>query len=142
MIKINNVNKSFITSEGRFDVLKNVSLSIEDGSCTVIGGENGSGKSVLMSIIAGLEESDSGKVECKGRPGLVFQEAETQILGETPREDIAFGPKNLGFKKEEIKKIVEDTLAKTGLSAKQQRQLAVAVKRARHLALMPFVANA
>ena len=32
--------------------------------------------------------------------------------------------------------------AKTGLSAKQQRQLAVAVKRARHLALMPFVASA
>ncbi len=31
--------------------------------------------------------------------------------------------------------------AKTGLSAKQQRALAVAVKRARHLALLPFVAN-
>lgn len=31
--------------------------------------------------------------------------------------------------------------AKTGLSAKQQRQLAVAIKRSRHLALMPFVTN-
>ena len=35
-----------------------------------------------------------------------------------------------------------EPIAKTGLSAKQQRQLAVAVKRARHLALMPFVASA
>ena len=35
-----------------------------------------------------------------------------------------------------------EPIAKTGLSAKQQRQLAIAVKRARHLALMPFVANA
>ena len=35
-----------------------------------------------------------------------------------------------------------EAIAKTGLSAKQQRQLAIAVKRARHLALMPFVANA
>ena len=35
-----------------------------------------------------------------------------------------------------------EPIAKTGLSAKQQRQLATAVKRARHLALMPFVANA
>ena len=35
-----------------------------------------------------------------------------------------------------------EPIAKTGLSAKQQRQLAVAVKRARHLALMPFVATA
>ena len=35
-----------------------------------------------------------------------------------------------------------EPIAKTGLSAKQQRQLATAVKRARHLALMPVVANA
>lgn len=35
-----------------------------------------------------------------------------------------------------------EPVSKTGLSAKQQRQLAVAIKRARHLALMPFVANA
>ncbi|MDR3298046.1 MAG: 30S ribosomal protein S18 [Candidatus Nomurabacteria bacterium] len=35
-----------------------------------------------------------------------------------------------------------EPVAKTGLSAKQQRQLAVAVKRARHIALMPFVASA
>lgn len=34
-----------------------------------------------------------------------------------------------------------DARAKTGLSAKSQRQLAVAVKRARHLALLPFVAG-
>ena len=34
-----------------------------------------------------------------------------------------------------------DPISKTGLSAKQQRQLAVAVKRARHLALLPFVSN-
>lgn len=34
-----------------------------------------------------------------------------------------------------------EPIAKTGLTAKQQRQLAVAVKRARHLALLPFVAS-
>lgn len=34
-----------------------------------------------------------------------------------------------------------EPISKTGLSAKQQRQLAVAIKRARHLALMPFVAQ-
>ena len=34
-----------------------------------------------------------------------------------------------------------EPISKTGLSAKQQRQLAVAIKRARHLALLPFVAN-
>lgn len=34
-----------------------------------------------------------------------------------------------------------ETRAKTGLSQKQQRQLAVAIKRARHLALLPFIAH-
>lgn len=34
-----------------------------------------------------------------------------------------------------------EPISKTGLSAKQQRQLATAIKRARHLALMPFVTN-
>ena len=99
MIKINNVSKSFLTQDGTFEALKNISLTIKDNSCTVIAGENGSGKSLLMSVIAGLEAPDSGSVECDKKPGLVFQEAETQILGETPEEDIAFGPSNLGFSK-------------------------------------------
>ena len=69
--------------------------------------------------------------------GLVFQEAETQILGETPREDIAFGPKNLGWKKDQIELAVNMALEKTGLTAKadfparflsggEKRRLAVA----------------
>lgn len=137
MITISNVSKTFETSEGLNRALKNVSLKISDGSCVVIGGENGSGKSVLMSIIAGLEEADDGTVDCGRRVGLVFQEAETQILGETPREDIAFGPKNLGWKAEKVEAAVSSALEKTGLMAKadfparflsggEKRRLAVA----------------
>lgn len=137
MITISNVSKTFETSEGLNRALKNVSLKISDGSCVVIGGENGSGKSVLMSIIAGLEEADDGTVDCGSRVGLIFQEAETQILGETPREDIAFGPKNLGWKAEKVEAAVSSALEKTGLMAKadfparflsggEKRRLAVA----------------
>jgi len=138
LIKISNLSKTFQTSEGPNNALKNVSLQIDDGQCVVIGGENGSGKSLLMSIIAGLEEADDGEVDCNNqRAGLVFQEAETQILGETPREDIAFGPKNLGWKKEEIEAAVNNALEKTGLTEKadfparflsggEKRRLAVA----------------
>lgn len=137
MISVNNVCKSFVTSEGTCHALKDVSLEITDGKCVVIGGENGSGKSVLMSIIAGLEEADSGTVQCSGRAGLVFQEAETQILGETPREDIAFGPKNLDWPKDRVSAAVEEALKKTGLTEKadyparflsggEKRRLAVA----------------
>lgn len=121
MIKIQNLNKSFQTSEGKIDALKNISLEIDDGECVIIGGENGSGKSVLMSIIANLEEADSGKIELFGQKvGLVFQEAETQILGETPAEDIAFGPKNLGWKKDKIEKSVQQALKKVGLEKKSE----------------------
>jgi len=145
VIKIENLCKSFETSEGMCDALKNVSLEIADGKCVVIGGENGSGKSVLMSIISGLEDADSGTVDTNGeRVGLVFQEAETQILGETPREDIAFGPKNLGWKKTEVEAAVNSALEKTGLSAKadfparflsggEKRRLAVACMLAMNL---------
>lgn len=118
MIKIENVSKSFSTFDGKLDALKNISLTINDNSCTVISGENGSGKSLLMSIIAGLEEADSGKIFTDKKIGFVFQDADTQILGETPREDIALGPQNLKLSKEEVDKAVEDALEKTSLTHK------------------------
>lgn len=60
MIKANNVLKSY--NNGKNQVLKDISLEIEDGSFTVITGASGSGKSTLMSILSGLEKADSGNV--------------------------------------------------------------------------------
>ena len=117
-IKIENLTKTFKTASGKLTALENICLEIFEGECVVIGGENGSGKSVLMSIIAGLEKCDCGKVEAP-QVGLVFQEAETHILGETPQEDIAFGPKNLGWKKDDVENAVKAALEKTGLLAKK-----------------------
>jgi len=104
--------------DGYFYALKDVSFSIEEGECTIIAGANGSGKSLLMSIIAGLEEPDCGIVKTNGKAGLVFQEPDAQILGETPREDIAFGPRNMGLPKDEITQRVEKALLDTGLELK------------------------
>ena len=144
-IEIKNLTKSFKTSNGIHWALTDISLEIFEGQCLVIGGENGSGKSLLMSIIAGLEKADRGQVIKKaGSVGLVFQEAESQILGETPAEDIAFGPKNLGWKKERIELAVKNALEKTGLTAKadfparflsggEKRRLAVACMLAMEL---------
>jgi biotin transport system ATP-binding protein len=50
--------------------------------------------------------------------GIVFQDADSQILGETPREDIAFGPKNLKLPKADIERRVRDSLDAVGLSHK------------------------
>jgi biotin transport system ATP-binding protein len=103
---------------GSFYALSDVSLSINEGECTIIAGANGSGKSLLMSIIAGLEEPTSGEVRTSAKVGLVFQEPDSQILGETPREDIAFGPRNMKLPKKEIKERVDSALARTGLEQK------------------------
>ena len=146
LIKIDNLSKSFRTSSGQLKALDNISLEVFQGDCLIISGENGSGKSLLMSIVAGLESYDSGSLTAP-KVGLVFQEAETQILGETPAEDIAFGPKNLGWKKEQIDLAVKNALEKTGLLSKadfparflsggEKRRLAVACMLALDLPLI------
>lgn len=148
-LKINNVTKIFGSGDEEKCALSNVSFEINEGECVVIGGENGSGKSVMMNIIAGLEEPDEGTVETFSKIGLVFQEAETQILGETPREDIAFGPKNLGWKNAEVESAVEKALEQTGLKDKadfparflsggEKRRLAVACMLAMNLPVIIF----
>jgi len=101
---------------GVFYALEDISFSLESGSCNIIAGANGSGKSLLMSIIARLEEPSSGTVKTDARVGLVFQEPDAQILGETPGEDIAFGPQNMGLSKEETRACVQTALDATGLA--------------------------
>ncbi|MCL2276334.1 MAG: energy-coupling factor ABC transporter ATP-binding protein [Treponema sp.] len=129
MIELINITKRFPINDGLsinnrqirggfFYALDDISLSIKSGSRAIIAGGNGCGKSLLMSIIAGLEEPTSGTVKTSEKPGLIFQEADSQILGETPAEDIAFGPRNMKLKKEEIQNRVEYALAETGLNEK------------------------
>jgi biotin transport system ATP-binding protein len=125
MINLLNVTKKFLVydetqqneqiHDGSFYALSDISLSIESGECTIIAGANGSGKSLLMSIIAGLEDASCGSVKTSAKVGLVFQEPDSQILGETPREDIAFGPRNMKLSKNEIKRRVDAALTDTGL---------------------------
>ena len=124
--------------------LNSVSFNVNEGEFTVIGGSNGSGKSILMSIIAGLETQTSGIVEiyenglCTENNssitdttisnrldipsltvGLIFQDADAQIMGETPEEDIAFGPKNMGLSKIEVKERTTNALNIVGLEHKR-----------------------
>ena len=117
--------------------LDEVSFSIKKGSLTVLGGANGSGKSVLMQIIAGLMKATAGTVFTASKPGLVFQDAATQILGDTAREDVAVGLKNRKLKKDEIRIQSEKALAQVSLldkadnlaeylSGGEKRRLAVA----------------
>jgi biotin transport system ATP-binding protein len=123
VIELSHITKTFpvIGYDGElahFTALNDVSLTVNEGECIVIGGANGSGKSLLMSIIAGLDAPSSGTVQTHGRIGLIFQDADSQILGETPREDIAFGVRNLRMNKQAAAARVEKALSATGLAEK------------------------
>lgn len=60
MIKAENITKNY--NGGAVEVLKGISLEINEGEFVVICGASGSGKSTLMSVLSGLERSDGGRV--------------------------------------------------------------------------------
>lgn len=62
MIEIKDISKSYGSGESRCNVLKGISLKINDGDFAVILGASGSGKSTLMNIMSGLEKPESGQV--------------------------------------------------------------------------------
>lgn len=66
MIEATNLVKSYGSGESRTEVLKGVSLKIEDGDFAVILGASGSGKSTLLNTVSGLEKPDSGSVVYDG----------------------------------------------------------------------------
>ena len=118
LITIENISRTFPNGKKALD---KISIQIQQGEFVVIAGPNGSGKSVLMSLIAGLDEPTTGRITVpQNSVGLVFQNADSQILGETPEEDIAFGLRNKGIRKQQIPEITKQVLLKTGLYEKRR----------------------
>jgi len=62
MIEVKEVTKSYGAKKSEFQVLKGISLTIEDGDFAVILGASGSGKSTFLNVISGLERPDDGRV--------------------------------------------------------------------------------
>ena len=87
MIKARNIIKSYQNGESRFQVLKDISLDIEDNDFVVILGASGSGKSTFLNVISGLERPDSGKVFYDGK----------DITALSDNELTSFRKENVGF---------------------------------------------
>jgi len=105
--------------------LDSVSFSVADGECLVISGANGSGKTVLMNLIASLDSPTKGTISVVNeagqaqRVGLVFQDADSQILGETVLEDVCIGPRNLGCTAAQAEAKAISAIERCGLSGKE-----------------------
>lgn len=92
-------------------------------------GATGSGKSTLLRIAAGLLEGAEGtasidgepltRKSARGRVGLVFQDAESQLFAETVAADVAFGPRNMGLSESDADTAARDALALVGLPPAQ-----------------------
>ena len=107
-----------------------VSHTLLKGEFVIMAGPNGSGKTTLLRHLNGLLMPSDGDVRIKGVPikgnllhtrqvvGMVFQDADSQIIGETVREDVAFGPENLGWDPAAVDRQTDWALTKVGLSHK------------------------
>ena len=110
-------------------VVKDVSLSVNQGEYIAIIGHNGSGKSTLAKILNGLLLPDQGELVVEGfsskdkkslfeirkRVGVVFQNPDNQLIASIVEDDVAFGPENLGLEREEIGKRIDFALNAVGM---------------------------
>ncbi len=101
---------------------------VHRGERVVILGPNGSGKSTLLFHLLGLFMASEGTISVFGvdpskdypkireRIGVLLQNVENQIIAPTVWDDISFSPRNYGYKKEDVKRLVEDIIEKLDIS--------------------------
>lgn len=145
---------SFNYEEARAPIpaLRDVSFELGVGGSLALMGASGSGKSTLLQVVRGLDAPETGAVLLDGagladarygalqrEVGLVFQAPELQLFASTARDDVAFGPRRLGWPEEQVTPAVDDALDLVGLpparfaarhpytlSGGEQRRLALA----------------
>lgn len=111
-------------------VLDQLSLRVEAGERVAVLGPNGSGKTTFALHINGLLELQSGRISVDGveldaehlreirrKVGTVFQDPDDMLFMQTVRDDVGFGPANLGIAAHAREQLVEDTLQSVGASA-------------------------
>jgi biotin transport system ATP-binding protein len=131
IIEVENLSHRF--ADGTLG-LADINLAIQKGTLVIVSGENGSGKTTFLRHINGLLRPNTGTVRLAGLSvsgdivrarqlvGMVFQNADSQIVGETVYADVAFGPENLGLGRSEINQRVTAALEAVDLTHLAQQR--------------------
>jgi cobalt/nickel transport system ATP-binding protein len=114
--------------------LDGVSVEIYEGEKIAVIGSNGSGKSTFFLNVDGVLTPEQGKItyrdtvinkknlkELRKNIGIVFQDADNQIIASTVRAEVGFGPMNLKIPKEEVLKRVDEALEYMNISHLKDR---------------------
>ena len=119
VLSCTNVSYSF----SEIQVLRDVSLTVSKGEVVVLCGPNGSGKTTLLHLLSGILTPNEGEIILCGRrldrktrneafryAGILFQDPNDQLFCTHVREDIAYGPTNLGLDAEEVERLVNTAM--------------------------------
>ena len=126
LIRVENVSFEYL---GGMKALRDVNCTIHEGERVALLGNNGAGKSTLALALVGLLKPTSGRVLIEGRDTrqlstsaiartlcLVFQSPFSMLFARTVRDELSFGPKNLGLSAEQIASIVPETANRCSIS--------------------------
>jgi NitT/TauT family transport system ATP-binding protein len=122
-LEIRGVQKSFGRRHAKIDVLHDINLAFAQNEFVAVVGASGCGKSTLLSIVAGLEDCDSGSILLDGIPtkqagldrGVVFQN-HTLLPWLSARQNIEFALKAAGFGKLDARQIADEHLELVNLT--------------------------
>jgi cobalt/nickel transport system ATP-binding protein len=149
--RIFEIDDIYFAYAGKFPALAGVTMTVEAGEAVCLLGANGTGKSTLLSVLDGLTYPDRGAVRFDSRPltrgmledplcarefrrrvGFVFQTPDVQLFCPTVREDILFGPLQLGYSAPDARKRLEELTERFsigGLLDRSGHQLSIGEKR-------------
>ena len=116
--------------------LEGIDIEFSRGKSYALLGRNGSGKSTLARCLNGLIVPTAGRVVSCGHDtsretlsteaarsvALVFQNPDTQLVGATVEEEVAFGPENLGLPSDRIRARVDEAMERAGVTDLAERQ--------------------
>lgn len=136
MIELNDICFSYSDTIA----LNHINLSIKTGEAIALMGANGCGKSTLLKLINGIISTDKGSYRFHGddvthkklqdsqfskllhqRIGFVFQNSDTQLFCSSVYDEVAFGPRQMGYTESEVESRVNDCLALLGIQEFSKR---------------------